>query len=143
MRGLALALACGAGAGALMWFVPRLAGRFTRYAIAGESMLPTLHPGDWVIVDRHAWAHGKPREGEIALARDPRDAGRTLVKRIRVREPGGDLWLLGDNARRSTDSRTLGAFPPEALLGRVRWRYWPPPLGEPAPGPRRAAAERA
>ena len=121
----------------------RLAGRFTRYEIAGESMLPTLRPGDWVIVDRRAWADHEPREGEIVLARDPRQPDRALVKRIRVREPAGDLWLLGDNARRSTDSRTLGAFSAEALLGRVRWRYWPPPLGEPERGPRRRAAERA
>ena len=105
----------------------RLAGRFTRYEIAGESMLPTLRPGDWVIVDQRAWADHEPREGEIVLARDPRQPERALVKRIRAREPAGDLWLLGDNSRRSTDSRTLGAFPPEALLGRVRWRYWPPP----------------
>ena len=105
----------------------RLAGRFTRYEIAGESMLPTLRPGDWVIVDRRAWADHEPREGEIVLARDPRKPDRALVKRIRACEPAGDLWLLGDNARRSTASRTLGAFPPEALLGRVRWRYWPPP----------------
>lgn len=143
MRGFRLALACGAGAGALAWFVPRLAGRFTRYEIAGESMLPALRPGDWVIVDRRAWAYREPGEDEIALARDPRDPSRTLVKRIRACEPGGELWLLGDNARRSTDSRTLGAFSPEALLGRVRWRYWPPPLGATPPGPRETAAERA
>lgn len=121
----------------------RLARRFSRYEIAGESMLPTLRPGDWVIVDRRAWADHEPREGEIALARDPRDPRRTLVKRIRAREPNGDLWLLGDNARRSTDSRTLGAFQPESLLGSVRWRYWPPPLGEPEPGPGEATAGRA
>ena len=128
-----------------MWLARCLGRRFTRYEIAGESMLPALRPRDWVIVDRLAWERSEPREGEIALVRDPRDPRRTLVKRIHVREPGGDLWLLGDNAAASTDSRTFGAFPPDALLGRVRWRYWPPPPGIefPTPAQRTAAAKRA
>ena len=135
-------IACCLAAGALAWLASRLARRFSRYEIAGESMLPALRPGDWVIVDRRAWERRAPREGEIALARDPRDPSRTLVKRIRARESGGELWLLGDNARRSTDSRTLGAFPPAALLGRVRWRYWPPPgAAFEAPAGRGTAAE--
>ena len=133
-------VAAAAAAGAL---VLRLAGRYTRYEIAGESMLPALRPGDWVIVDRRAWADREPREGEIAIARDPRDPARTLVKRIRACEPGGGLWLLGDNPARSTDSRTLGAFPPDAVLGRVRWRYWPPAGASFGPPAGSAAMEHA
>ena len=90
-----LALACCTAAGAIAWLALRLARRFARYEIAGESMLPALRPRDWVIVDRRAYAFREPREGEIALASDPRDPRRTLVKRIRVREPGGDLSDMG------------------------------------------------
>ena len=92
-------------------------------------MLPALRPGDWVIVDRYAYLRSGPRPGELALASDPRTPRRTLVKRVVRREPDGASWLLGDNADASTDSRTFGAFTAGALLGRVRWRYWPPPLG--------------
>ena len=88
-------------------------------------MLPALRPGDCVIVDRAA----RPRAGEIVLARDPRDAARTVVKRVARCEAGGALWRLGDTRAASTDSRAVGAFAPELLLGCVRWRYWPPPLG--------------
>ena len=138
------ALVCCAVAGAIAWLALRLRRRFTRYEIAGESMLPALRSGDWVIVDRLAWEHSEPCEGEVALVRDPRDPRRTLVKRIGICEPGGEFFLLGDNAEASTDSRTLGSFPPEALLGRVRWRYWPPPPGIefPTPAQRAAAPKR-
>ncbi len=90
-------------------------------------MLPALRPGDWVIVDSAAYRGRRPKPGEIAVALDPRDRSRTLVKRIAAVEPGGAARLLGDNPDASTDSRTLGAFPPSLLVGRVRWRYWPPP----------------
>ena len=113
------ALVCCAVAGAIAWLALRLRRRFTRYEIAGESMLPALRSGDWVIVDRLAWERSEPCEGEVALVRDPRDPRRTLVKRIGICEPGGEFFLLGDNAEASTDSRTLGSFPPEALLGRA------------------------
>ena len=91
-------------------------------------MEPALRPGDWVIVDADAYREASPRRGEIALARDPRDPSRTLVKRVAAAASGG-VRLLGDRPEASTDSRTLGAFPPSLLLGRVRWRYWPPPAG--------------
>ena len=106
-----------------------LGRRYRRYAVSGASMLPALRPGDWVIVDREAYRVADARGGEIALALDPRDARRTLVKRVAGLDGAGAVRLLGDHAAASTDSRTLGAFPPALLLGRVRWRYWPPPLG--------------
>ena len=122
-------VALGLGLGALAWVGLRLARRYVRYEIAGASMHPALRPGDWVIVDRRAYEGRPPRAGEVALARDPREGRRALVKRVARLEPDGRLWLLGDNAGASTDSRALGAFAAEALLGRVCWRYWPPPLG--------------
>lgn len=105
----------------------RVARRFRRYEVTGESMLPALRPGDWVIVDSMAYRGRAPRAGEVALALDPRDPSRTLVKRVAGVEAGGATQLLGDNPDASTDSRTLGAFAPSLLAGRVRWRYWPPP----------------
>lgn len=92
-------------------------------------MLPALRPGDWVIVDGAAYRARAARRGEVALAADPRDAALTVVKRVAEVHSDGGVRLLGDNPSRSTDSRTLGAFAPALLQGRVRWRYWPPPLG--------------
>ncbi|MCK6564068.1 MAG: nickel-type superoxide dismutase maturation protease [Dehalococcoidia bacterium] len=100
--------------------------RFLPYEIAGTSMSPSLEPGDFVLVDRQAFMHRPPRRGEIVLVRDPREPRRTLVKRLANADLHGALWVLGDNPDGSTDSRAFGAVPPGDVIGRVRWRYWPP-----------------
>ncbi len=106
-----------------MWWLRR---RFLRYEVAGSSMSPTLRPGDFVVVDRRAFAHRAPARGDVILIRDPREPGRTLVKRVANVDLHGSLWVLGDNPEQSTDSRAFGAVAPGTVLGRVRWRYWPP-----------------
>lgn len=105
-----------------MWSLIR---RFARYEVSGESMAPALNPGDWIAVDIAAYSSRPPRRGHVVLARDPRDSQRTLVKRVGSVDIHGDTWLLGDNAASSTDSRTFGTVAPDAIVGRVRWRYWP------------------
>lgn len=100
--------------------------RFMRFEVAGSSMVPALDPGDFVIVERSSYRRRLPRRGEVVLARDPRDAGRVLVKRVEHVDLHGGIWLAGDNAAESTDSRSFGSVSVPAILGRVRWRYWPP-----------------
>jgi nickel-type superoxide dismutase maturation protease len=86
--------------------------------VRGRSMAPTLLPGDRLLVARLA-----PRAGDIVLARDPRDPGRELIKRV-ARLDGGAVTLRGDNPIASTDARSFGAVPtPE---WRAVARYWPP-----------------
>ncbi len=109
---------------AVVAFGWRWKNRFTTYEIAGNSMLPTLSPGDFVIVDRAAYRARAPQPGELVLAQDPRDARRTLVKRVVRRDPAGRLWLSGDNPAESTDSRAFGAIPAALIVGQVAWRYW-------------------
>jgi nickel-type superoxide dismutase maturation protease len=99
--------------------------RFLRCSVEGESMLPSLVPGDWLIADRGAYRDYRPQAGHVVLARDPRDPERLLVKRIDHIDLHGGVWLAGDNAAASTDSRVFGAAPLGAIVGRVRWRYWP------------------
>jgi hypothetical protein len=53
--------------------------------------------------------------------------GTEAVKRLVRREADGGLWLEGDNPLASTDSRTLGALPVTAVVGRVLLRMWPRP----------------
>jgi nickel-type superoxide dismutase maturation protease len=106
-------------AGARWW-----RGRFRAYLVEGDSMLPALAAGDYVLVDLADYRKRPPRPDDVVLARDPRDPSRSLVKRVQWLEPDGSVWVLGDNPARSTDSRTFGAIPPDLILGRLRRRYW-------------------
>lgn len=101
-----------------------LAVRPGRYVVRGESMAPTLLPGDRLVVVRGVHHLAAPRPGEIVLARVAAVAGREIIKRVGGRLPGG-YALLGDNPPASTDSRQFGSVPRAAITGRVLLRYWP------------------
>jgi nickel-type superoxide dismutase maturation protease len=91
-----------------------------RLQVTGESMVPTLLPGDRVLAVRGL----APRVGDLVAVTDPRDPGRVLVKRVVAIEPGG-LVVGGDNGAASTDSRHFGPIGPAGLRGRVVYRYHP------------------
>jgi nickel-type superoxide dismutase maturation protease len=91
-----------------------------RVAVIGDSMRPALEPGDRLVVVR--WL--RPRPGDVVAAQDPREAARTVVKRVASVGPDG-VVLLGDNAPASTDSRTFGPVPRRRVVGRAVWCYAP------------------
>ena len=91
-----------------------------RVAVEGDSMLPTVRPGDRLLVS--PWMPARP--GHLVAVRDPRTPARLLVKRV-DRYAAGGLWVLGDNPPASTDSRQFGPVPRAALVGRVFYRYHP------------------
>jgi signal peptidase I len=90
-------------------------------------MFPALEPGERVLFDRLAYEVDEPKLGDIVLARDPARPGLRMIKRVAPGEghARNEYWLLGDNARESTDSRTLGAFRREDIVGRAWVVYWP------------------
>jgi nickel-type superoxide dismutase maturation protease len=93
--------------------------RVARLEVEGESMLPTLAPGDRVLV----WRTHRARVGDIVLVQDPRD-GRLLIKRVKGLR-ARDVFVEGDNPAHSTDSRSFGWLPSARIRGRALWRYWP------------------
>ncbi|WP_163509048.1 S26 family signal peptidase [Fodinicola acaciae] len=118
-----------------------LGRRFVVATVRGLSMEPTFRSGERVLVRRGQ----KHRVGQIVVVRMPGDqpteAGpfggrRWMIKRVvatagdpvpanlRARlagtvVPAGKLVVLGDNAAVSNDSRTLGYFAAEEVLGTV------------------------
>lgn len=100
-----------------------LLGRRRSYRVEGDSMLPTLRPGDVVIVDPTARAKAGLREGDIAVARHPYRTDVWLVKRVARVLDGGRYLLAGDNPGESSDSRYFGAVPARHIVGPVVRRY--------------------
>ena len=83
--------------------------RFTRVLVSGHSMEPTLRDGDWLLVD----VLNPVTAGDLAVAWDPRQTDRLIVKR--VREAGTDTDL---SARERPPSACWGTDWP----GRARVR---------------------
>jgi len=115
----------------------------------GPSMLPTFNArGDVVLLESATARRGALRVGDVVVARSPSDPRHAVCKRVlglpgdvvQVGDPapgwhGGDhgvpvppghVWLQGDNARNSTDSRAYGPVPLALVRGRVFARVWPP-----------------
>jgi phage repressor protein C with HTH and peptisase S24 domain len=87
--------------------------------VAGDSMRPTLHPGDLLLIRYGA----EPRVGRCAIVRLP---GRGLaVKRVTGREAGG-WWVERDNPAAGVDSWLVGAIPAADVVAVVVRRLWPP-----------------
>jgi len=81
-------------------------------------MTPSLNEGDEVLVHPRAYAKRRPTVGDVVLFQHPLRSDVRALKRVAEVRPTG-LWLLGDNPRGSTDSRSFGVVPDDLLLGRV------------------------
>ncbi len=80
-------------------------------------MLPTLHPGDEVIVDKRAYSHKPPQTNDIVAVQSPQDH-RILIKRIK-KIVNNKYFVMGDNENASTDSRKFGMLEKGSILGKV------------------------
>uniref|UniRef100_A0AAU2VMV7 Nickel-type superoxide dismutase maturation protease n=1 Tax=Streptomyces sp. NBC_00008 TaxID=2903610 RepID=A0AAU2VMV7_9ACTN len=94
--------------------------RFQVVEVTGPSMVPTLHHGDWLLVQ-----YGAPvRPGDVVILRHPFQQDLLVVKRAVERRTGG-WWVRGDNRFAGGDSTDYGTVPEELVLARVRARYRP------------------
>mmetsp|Transcript_14453 Transcript_14453/g.21726 ORF Transcript_14453/g.21726 Transcript_14453/m.21726 type:complete len:166 (+) Transcript_14453:49-546(+) len=104
----------------------------------GPSMMPTFnHDGDVVLVNKIV--RDGYHKGDVVISICNTDPGKTVCKRIAgmpgekvffrnsvgfpvfVTVPPGHVWLLGDNASNSNDSRKYGPVPIGLLRGRVAY----------------------
>lgn len=89
-------------------------GLFVRFKVSGRSMRPILKNGDVVFSDRSS----SFQLGDIVVAKHPFKASCIVIKQIQNISMEG-YELGGVNQKESTDSRQLGLFKKEAVLGKV------------------------
>ncbi|MBI2338721.1 S26 family signal peptidase [Candidatus Daviesbacteria bacterium] len=98
---------------------------FSRFKVFGNSMLPTLKPGQDVLVFNWAYIFSRPKKGDLVVVEH---GGREIIKRVqissgpaspRLRRASRGTFVIGDNKNCSTDSRNFGAIDKSKILGKV------------------------
>ncbi|WP_327707374.1 nickel-type superoxide dismutase maturation protease [Streptomyces decoyicus] len=89
--------------------------------VYNPSMVPTLRPGDQLVVRYGAAV----RPGDVVVLRHPFRQDLLIVKRAVQRRDGG-WWVQGDNPFVENDSREFGVVPDELVLARAWARVRPP-----------------
>ncbi|OEV05836.1 nickel-type superoxide dismutase maturation protease [Streptomyces oceani] len=96
-------------------------GRIGLAEVYNPSMLPTLRPGDQLVL-----RYGAPvRRGDVIVMRHPFQHDLLIVKRAVERRATG-WWVRGDNPDVRNDSREFGVVPHELLVARACLRLRSP-----------------
>lgn len=91
--------------------------RLTLYKVKGQSMVPALTCGDFVL--SFSCTESKYRKGDIVIACHPRFG--QIIKRVKNVDSNDRIQLTGEN-QLSTSCDSIGPLPRSAILGRVIWR---------------------
>ena len=139
---LSLALALVLFACALTLALAAATGRVSLVRVEGESMLPTLQPGDLVLCQRYQKGRS-PRTGELVTVRresfpplivkrvlaSPGEALPAEISEEESRLPPGRYFLVADNSAQSHSPRWIGPvetvdIQAQAWLVIWPWRRW-------------------
>ena len=84
-------------------------------------------PGDVVIMKNdQLYINGKEYyEDYLQPKKDEILEGQNLTQDFEVVVPEGQYFVLGDNRRRSTDSRVIGCIDGSSIVGAVKFRFYP------------------
>lgn len=87
----------------------------------GESMRPTVHPGDMALINTSLELRMHPKRCALYLVRPDPASSDARIKRIRL-DGNGQLWFLSDAPGFSPVSVDINGLPLQSLiLGRVCW----------------------
>src|SRR6185503_2134987 len=64
------------------------------FLVSGDSMVPTFHNGDYLLVDELTYRLREPQRGEVIVFRYPRDEKLFFIKRI-IGLPGERVEIEG------------------------------------------------
>lgn len=62
------------------------------HKVSGNSMLDTMHNGDYLITEKVSYRFGDPQRGQIVVLKDPMDETKDFIKRI-IAIPGDTVKI--------------------------------------------------
>jgi signal peptidase I len=86
----------------IRWFIAQ------PFIVRGDSMVPTFHSGDYLIVDQLTYRLEDPKRGDVIIMRYPKDESVYFIKRI-IGLPGETVELQGEKViiRRGTEREAI------------------------------------
>lgn len=119
-----LVVAVIAGAGVAFVAVRRVGWPIVRFVVEGASMEPAYREDERVLVYRWAYWKREPSAGDVVVLDDPERPEHWIIKRVAFDGGLGEgVYVRGDNAVESRDSRMFGNVAARAIVGRVIMRY--------------------
>ncbi len=79
---------------------------FQPFIVKGESMVPNLQSGDYLIVDEISYRIGNPQRGDIVVLKYPLDTTQRFIKRI-IGLPGETVEIKNGKITILKDSKNL------------------------------------
>lgn len=91
---------------------------FQPFIVSGESMFPTFHNADYLIVDELSYHFKKPARGDVIIFHYPLDPKRYFIKRI-VGLPGETIMLKDHGVYIKNDANPDGIKLDEPYLSQI------------------------
>lgn len=66
------------------------------HKVSGNSMIPTLQSGDFLITEKLSYRFRNPKAGEVIVLKNPRDESQDFIKRI-IAVPGDTIKIAGSS----------------------------------------------
>lgn len=79
---------------------------FQPFIVKGESMVPNLQSGDYLIIDEISYIISNPQRGDIVVLKYPLDASQRFIKRV-IGLPGETIDVEGGRIEITKDQKTL------------------------------------
>lgn len=103
-------------------------------------------PGDRVLIDNgNVYVNDTLLNESYLMARTNTWEGGFIQNGVEVVVPEEELFVMGDNRPRSSDSREFGTIPLSSVIGQVFYRYFPAtkagPITNPLPAPLHSSKE--
>lgn len=82
------------------------------HKVSGNSMIPTLHNGDYLITEKISYKFNNPKRGQIIVLKNPRDESQDFIKRI-IAAPGDTIKIEANSIFINGEKITENYLPPE------------------------------